>query len=85
MKNTMFHDLLWEVPPGNTIRLRSFTGDQWYSISLDNRTCTYAKFIKTHEICKHLNSLSTADRGHSLQEVTPRSPKHYPGCGSRFD
>ncbi len=57
MKNTTFYDMLWEVPPGNTIRLRSFTGDQWYKIDLDNRTCTCAKFIEGHELCKHLNAL----------------------------
>jgi hypothetical protein len=62
MKNTTFYDMLWEVPPGNTIRLRSFTGDQWYGISLDNRTCTCAKFIKTHEVCKHLNALGIYGR-----------------------
>jgi len=49
--------MLWELPPGNTIRLKSFTGDQWYSISLDNKTCTCAQFLTTNEICKHLNAL----------------------------
>jgi hypothetical protein len=57
MKQALFSGMLWDIPPGNTIRLKSFTGDQWYSISLDNRTCTCAKFLATNEICKHLNAL----------------------------
>ena len=54
--------MLWEVPPGKTIRLKSFTGDEWYTVSLDNRTCTCAKFLTTNEICKHLNALGIYSR-----------------------
>jgi hypothetical protein len=62
MKNTLYCDMLWEVPPGKTIRLKSFTGHAWYSVDLDNRTCTCSKFVTSHEICKHLNALGIYGR-----------------------
>jgi replication-associated recombination protein RarA len=62
MKQTLFSGMLWEVPPGKTIRLKSFTGDEWYTVSLDNKTCTCAKFLTTHELCKHLNALGIYSR-----------------------
>ena len=40
-----------------TIRLKSFTGDQWYSVSLDRRTCNCPQFAVTCQPCKHLNAL----------------------------
>jgi hypothetical protein len=40
-----------------TILLKSFTGDQWYNISLDKRTCSCPQFVTTSLPCKHLNAL----------------------------
>ena len=54
--------MLWEIPSGKTVRLKSFTGDQWYSISLDNRTCTCDRFLSTGVPCKHLNALGIYSR-----------------------
>jgi hypothetical protein len=62
MKQTLFSELLWEMPPGKLIRLKSFSGDEWYSIDLDNKTCTCTGFLTTHEICKHLNVLGIYSR-----------------------
>lgn len=57
MKQTLFSGMLWEVPAGKTVRLKSFSSDQWYKVDLDNKTCTCANYLTTHEICKHLNAL----------------------------
>lgn len=62
MKNTLFCDALWEIPAGEIIRLKSFSGDEWYKIDLDNKTCTCEKFFTTHELCKHLNVLGIYSR-----------------------
>jgi hypothetical protein len=62
MKNALFCGTLWEPPPGKTIRLKSFSADQYYEIDLDNKTCTCEKFITTHELCKHLNVLGVYGR-----------------------
>src|SRR6266568_3610546 len=40
-----------------TILLKSFTGDNWYSVSLDHRTCSCPQFTATVQPCKHLNAL----------------------------
>jgi SWIM zinc finger len=37
--------------------LQSFTGDQWYGVSLDKRACSCPQFAKTLLPCKHLNAL----------------------------
>jgi hypothetical protein len=39
-----------------TILLKSFSGDSWYKICLDKRTCSCPQFI-TARSCKHLNAL----------------------------
>jgi hypothetical protein len=39
-----------------TILLKSFSGENWYKISLDKRTCSCPQFI-TSQSCKHLNAL----------------------------
>jgi hypothetical protein len=39
-----------------TILLKSFSGESWYKISLDKRTCSCPQFI-TARSCKHLNAL----------------------------
>jgi hypothetical protein len=62
VKQTLFSGMLWEIPPGKIVRLKSFTGDQWYSIDLDNRTCTCDKFPAANEICRHLNALGIYTR-----------------------
>jgi SWIM zinc finger len=41
----------------NTILLKSFSGERWYSVSLDKRTCSCLHFITTLPPCKHLNAL----------------------------
>jgi hypothetical protein len=42
----------------NMIRLKSFTGDTWYNISLDRRTCDCPAFrMMPGPPCKHLNAL----------------------------
>ena len=40
-----------------TILLKSFTGEQWYNISLNERTCSCPQFATTLLPCKHLNAL----------------------------
>jgi hypothetical protein len=39
-----------------TILVRSFSGESWYKISLDKRTCSCPQFIAARS-CKHLNAL----------------------------
>jgi hypothetical protein len=39
-----------------TILLKSFSGENWYEISLDQRTCSCPQFIAAR-CCKHLNAL----------------------------
>ena len=51
---------------GWTIRLRSFTGDQWYSISLDDKTCDCLGFTRERG-CEHLNALGI----HRLRPFSP--------------
>ena len=51
---------------GRTIRLRSFTGDQWYNISLDDKTCDCLGFTPARG-CEHLNALGI----HRLRPFTP--------------
>ena len=78
MNNTPFCDTLWKIPPGKTIRLKSFTGDRvvqhrsrqqnLHLCQVPRRRMNFASIL--------MRSASTADRGHSLQEVTPRSHKH---------
>jgi hypothetical protein len=41
----------------NAVRLKSFIGDEWYNISLDQRTCDCPDFQKILAPCKHLNAL----------------------------
>ena len=67
MKQTVFSGMLWEIPSGKMIRLKSFTGDQWYSISLDNRTCTCYGFLSTGVPCKHLNALGIYSRSAAIR------------------
>src|SRR5271157_127922 len=43
--------------PTNMIRLKSFTRDVWYNVSLDDRTCDCQDFQSTLRPCKHLNAL----------------------------
>lgn len=57
MNRTIVSPAPSELQAINTIRLKSFSGDQWYSISLDNRTCSCAGFMATCVPCKHLNAL----------------------------
>src|SRR5438045_3126246 len=39
-----------------TILLKSFSGESWYKISLDKRTCSCPQFVAACS-CKHLNAL----------------------------
>jgi hypothetical protein len=57
MANTLNSSVLGSVQANATILLKSFTGDQWYNISLDKRTCTCSHFITTLLPCRHLNAL----------------------------
>jgi hypothetical protein len=40
----------------NAVLLKSFTGDEWYNVSLDERTCDCPDF-QGEKPCKHLNAL----------------------------
>lgn len=51
---------------GRTIRLRSFTGDEWYNISLDDKTCDCLVFTPARG-CEHLSALGI----HRLRPFTP--------------
>src|SRR4029077_302439 len=57
MASTLNSSVLGSVPADTTILLKSFTGDQWYNISLDKRTCSCPQFVTTLLPCKHLNAL----------------------------
>jgi hypothetical protein len=66
MKQSLFSGVLWQIPSGKIIRLKSFGGDQWYNIDLDSRTCTCAKFLTVNEICEHLNAVGIYSRSRSF-------------------
>jgi len=51
----------------NTIRLRSFKGDDWYSISIDQKTCDCPNFGTKAGGCEHLAALGI----HRLRPFTP--------------
>src|SRR5215813_11486555 len=51
---------------GRTIRLRSFTGDDWYNISLDDKTCDCPGFTRERG-CEHLNASGV----HRTRPFTP--------------
>src|SRR5271157_3031800 len=58
--------------PTNMIRLRSFTSDVWYAISLDDRTCDCPDFQEIVRPCKHLNALGI------YGQPTPFTPRTHP-------
>src|SRR4051794_26573232 len=41
----------------DSVRIKSFTGDAWYSVSLERRTCVCTYFKATKLPCKHLQAL----------------------------
>lgn len=55
----------------NTIRLRSFQGDGWYNISLDDKTCDCLDFHKNAGRCEHLTALG-------IHHLRPFLPKTHP-------
>src|SRR5713101_5411318 len=57
MANTLNSSTRGSDQASATILLKSFTGDQWYNISLDKRTCSCPQFVATLLPCKHLNAL----------------------------
>src|SRR6266853_2595640 len=57
MANTLNSSTRGSDQASATILLQSFTGDQWYNISLDKRTCSCPQFVATLLPCKHLNAL----------------------------
>jgi replication-associated recombination protein RarA len=59
-----------EIQPKNIIRLKSFSGDQWYEISLLDRTCKCAGFNATLVPCKHLNALGFYSRSRPFVSKT---------------
>jgi SWIM zinc finger len=50
-----------------TVRLRSFKGDDWYNISIDQKTCDCPKFDRKADGCEHLTALGI----HRLRPFTP--------------
>jgi hypothetical protein len=54
----------------NTIRLRSFKGEHWYNISIDQKTCDCATFDRAKG-CKHLTALG-------LDRLRPFTPTAHP-------
>jgi hypothetical protein len=57
----------------NMIRLKSFTGDTWYNISLDRRTCDCPAFrMMPGPPCNHLNALGI------YSERKPFIPQSHP-------
>src|ERR1039458_2335682 len=55
----------------NTIRLKSFQGDGWHNISLDQRTCDGPDFHKNAGRCEHLSALG-------IHRLRPFLPKTHP-------
>src|ERR1035438_228045 len=49
----------------NTIRLKSFNGDGWYNIALDQRTCDCLDFQRA-KLCQHLNALGIYSQARSF-------------------
>jgi hypothetical protein len=54
----------------HTIRLRSFKGEHWYNISIDQKACTCAAFDRANG-CEHLTALG-------LNRVRPFTPTAHP-------
>ena len=50
-----------------TIRLRSFKGDDWYNISIEEKTCDCPSFDSRANGCEHLTALGI----HRLRPFTP--------------
>ena len=46
-----------EFQSNKTLQLKSFSTNNWYSVSLKQRTCTCAGFSANRKPCKHLNAL----------------------------
>src|ERR1035438_8605258 len=53
-----------------TIRLKSFQGDEWYNICLDDKTCDCPDFQKAAQ-CEHLSALG-------IYPLKPFLPKTHP-------
>jgi hypothetical protein len=53
----------------NTIRLRSFRGDEWYNISIDQKTCDCPNFEMKTSGCEHLAMLGI----HPVRTFTPKT------------
>jgi len=51
------------------IRIRSFSGNDWYNISLDNKTCDCPNFQARANGCEHLAALGI----HRLKPFTPKT------------
>jgi hypothetical protein len=51
----------------NTIRLKSFNGDDWYNISIDQKTCNCPTFQTKADGCEHLAALGV----YRLRPFTP--------------
>jgi len=58
-------------PRQKIIRLRSFTGNDWYNISLDNKTCDCPNFQARANGCEHLAALG-------IHRLKPFKPKTHP-------
>jgi SWIM zinc finger len=52
-----------------TLRLKSFRGDDWYAISLEDKTCDCEEYQAKAGRCEHLNALGI----HRLKPFKPTS------------
>lgn len=55
----------------DTLRLRSFRGDDWYTISLEDKTCDCEEFQAKAGRCEHLNALG-------IHRLRPFKPTTHP-------
>jgi hypothetical protein len=65
MTDLMF-STVGQIQQSTNTRLKSFTGGQWYSVSLDNQTCSCANFSMASRPCKHLNALGISSKATSF-------------------
>ena len=61
------------LPPtaSKTIRLKSFHGTEWHSVSLDDKTCDCPEFQKSWRGCEHLSALG-------IHRLKPFKPTTHP-------
>ncbi len=77
MANTLNSSTRGSDQASAAILLKSFTRDEWYSVSLDKRTCGCPQFVATLVPSISTRSASTVRHDHSSRELIRLFLKHY--------